>query len=137
MTWVERVWRYMPSQVLTPDKVASDGKGGVTQDTFDTFLQVAKERVTDKIEAAGLEAPDLDAEELSPVLESVIAQVTAAYVLRKFPTYEALYKDYFANGFATLDEYIAELQRQLGTGSGPEFVDEEGDELAYGFPATW
>ena len=61
-----------------------------------------------------------------------MAQLVAGYILRKFPAFEALYKDYFANGFAILDEYVADALAALNMFDGVEFV--EGPDDFSGFP---
>lgn len=137
MDWVTAVWRYMPTTLQLPTNVTQDGKGGVTQATFDNLLELVQDRVGDRMVLHNLEAPDWNfLTNPDPSLESAVAQLVAAYILRKFPAFETLYKDYFANGFSTLDEYIESERAKLGEGfNTPEFVDED-VEFKYGFPSV-
>lgn len=127
MDWVKAVWQLVPTTLAQPADVTEDGKRGVTEATFNEFLQLSQERVSDRLSVAGVETPDFDDAELDKTLRAAVSQITAAYILRKFPAFEALYKDYFANGFALLDEYIAEALINEDVFDGPEFVGEEED----------
>lgn len=134
MDWVTSVFQYVPSTIKKPSEVAEDGRGGVTQTTFDAFVALVKDKVEDKLLLNSMDAPDWSLT-VDPSLEAAASQLVAGYILRRFPAYEALFRDYFANGFATLDEYISSEQVKLGNGTHtPEFLDDE--DFVDGFPAV-
>jgi len=135
LNWIDITFTYLPTTVVRPDNVSVDGKGGVTQATFNMFLELAQARVDDRLSDKRLEVPDWSSEDIGVVLRSVIAQLVAGYILRKIGTNEVLYKDYFANAFATLDEYIADMLERSDIVTAPLFVDDIDDDVdGYDFP---
>jgi len=132
MDWETSVFQYIPSTVKPPSEVTEDGRGGVIQATFDAFVSLVKDKIEDRLAKYEMSAPDWTGT-IDPSLQAAASQLVAAYILRKFPAYESLYKDYFANAFATLDEHIESERAKLGLASNtPEFVDDE--EFVDGFP---
>lgn len=128
----ESVWAFMPPGYLKPDQVTQDGKSGVTVSTFQQFVDKSQSRIADRLTLAGLPVPDFNLE-LPKTLDEVRAQMVAARILRFFPTHEALRKEYWAEAYATLDEYIrVEMAEQGLSSAAPEFVEE--GEVDYGFP---
>lgn len=135
VNWVEEVFRYLPNKMLIPSQVQTDGQGGVVTDTFDKFLSLSKAKVGNKLLDKGVEVPD-DWDAITNVLLiSSVSQLVAGYILRKFPTFEGLYKEYFAAGFATLDEFIEASGGNSADGS-VEFVDDT-TVITDAFPSSW
>jgi hypothetical protein len=131
---LERVWKYIPAEVLRPNQVTIDGKGGVTQARYDEFVLDAWEKARMHLRARfDLVLPpiaDLPPEDAEYVKDAVAA-IVAAYILRRLPAYQALYKDAFAEGFASLDEWALQKKREEGLLTGPSFVE---DGFEAGFP---
>jgi hypothetical protein len=130
----ERVWKYIPAEVLRPAQVSVDGKGGVTQARFEELVGDAWAKARLHVRSRfDLQLPaegELSGEEGELILDAVAA-IAAGYVMRRLPAYQALYKDAFAEGFATLDEWALQRRREGGHLSAPSFVE---DGFEAGFP---
>lgn len=132
MSLYDSVWAFMPPGYAKPDAVTQDGKGGVTATTFQQFVEKSQSRIADRLTLAGLPVPDFT-QPLPKTLDEVRAQMVAARILRFFPTHEVLRKEYWAEAYATLDEYIrVEMAEQGISSAAPEFVED--GTVDYGFP---
>jgi hypothetical protein len=132
MSLLDSVWAFMPPGYTRPEQVTQDGRAGVTPTTFQQFVDKTQRRITDRMALAGLSAPNFT-QALPRTLDEVRGQMIAARILRFFPTHDVLRKEYWAEAYATLDEYIRlELASKGISLAAPEFVD--GSEMDYGFP---
>lgn len=121
---VSDVWRHVPPEINTPDKVTVDGKGGVTQQTYDALVQYAEAQADIHLQSRyGLTLPAVIASE-DVTLKLALSQLVAAYILRTLKAYQAISKDLFANAFATLDEWAEWKLEKSGSVVAPEFIDD-------------
>lgn len=122
--FVQYVWQHMPPEIARPETVTVDGRGGVTQATYRQLAQYAFSQADQHLRVRfNLDLPDVVPS--GSTLQFALSQLIAAYVLRRFASYQTLAKDMFANAFATLDEWAVQTLQENGSVAGPAFVEED------------
>lgn len=116
----DAVFQVLPAEVLRPDRVAIDGKGGVSTQTFHAYQLRYKSSMDVDIRRAGLPLPSEPYHELLVAAE---AHMVAGAIMRRFSTMQQQYKDAYATGNIFLRQYISISQLELGVAlGGPSFV---------------
>jgi len=132
----DEVFALLGADTMRPARVQVDGKGGVTQATYDSFSLRYERSIQAEIRKAGLVPPPAEAP-VDTLLASAHAHMMAGAIKRRFSSNQAGYESDFASGNIFLRQYISDQQLTLGRQMGaPSFVvDTTEEEFSLsGFP---
>lgn len=122
---VEGVWVNLPENVMTPERVTVDGKGGVTESTFARFIASQHLETEARLRKEGVEQTLWG----HPLVTEYMEMCVAARVLRRMRNYQEIVDSLFADANIKLNLFLsgfANIAEDIGPVAAVEFEDTPG-----------